>query len=277
MSDLSITLEALARSAARTAACRSYLQPISRRSVPSRDGAASSSPARATSGTTLAVPEVGDYHALPQEGEGRALVRTTEGVELMSNVCRHRQAVMLRGRGNTRAGTSSARCTAGPTTCTASCWARRTSRTTPACTCNHYPIQPWNGLLFEDGGARRRRRLVAARAAGRRSTSAAMCSTGCTCTTATTTGRPSSRSTSRTTTSAPSIPGWATSSPATTCAGRFGPQHSVQTVGIAHAGAALGKPGSDVYERWHEAVLDQLPSGAAAASMARSGSPTTRR
>ena len=54
-------------------------------------------------GHELAVPEVGDYYALPQEGEGRALVRTPTGVELISNVCRHRQAVMLRGRGNTGA------------------------------------------------------------------------------------------------------------------------------------------------------------------------------
>jgi choline monooxygenase len=30
-------------------------------------------------GHELAVPEVGDYHALPQEGEGRALVRTPTG------------------------------------------------------------------------------------------------------------------------------------------------------------------------------------------------------
>ena len=36
-----------------------------------------------------------------QEGEGRALVRNAQGeVELVSNVCRHRQAVMLQGRGS---------------------------------------------------------------------------------------------------------------------------------------------------------------------------------
>ena len=46
------------------------------------------------------VPEIGDYYALPQEGQGRALVRTAQGVELVSNVCRHRQAIMLRDRGN---------------------------------------------------------------------------------------------------------------------------------------------------------------------------------
>ena len=45
-------------------------------------------------GHANAVPNVGDYFALPQEGEGRALVRTERGVELVSNVCRHRQAVM---------------------------------------------------------------------------------------------------------------------------------------------------------------------------------------
>ena len=50
-------------------------------------------------GHQLAVPNHGDYHALPQEGEGRALLRTPRGVELISNVCRHRQAVILKGRG----------------------------------------------------------------------------------------------------------------------------------------------------------------------------------
>src|SRR4051794_7881313 len=51
-------------------------------------------------GHQIAVPEVGDYHALPQEGAGRALLRTPRGVELISNVCRHRQAVILKDRGS---------------------------------------------------------------------------------------------------------------------------------------------------------------------------------
>ena len=76
-------------------------------------------------GHALSVPEPGDYHALPQEGQGRALVRNPQGrVELVSNVCRHRQAIMLNGRGS-----------AGPTAPAASCWGHRTSRTTPALTC----------------------------------------------------------------------------------------------------------------------------------------------
>ncbi|MBF6615179.1 MAG: aromatic ring-hydroxylating dioxygenase subunit alpha [Candidimonas sp.] len=44
------------------------------------------------------VPEVGDWRTLAQEHAGRVLVRNAGGVELISNVCRHRQAIMLGGR-----------------------------------------------------------------------------------------------------------------------------------------------------------------------------------
>ena len=54
-------------------------------------------------GHSLSVPHVGDYYALPQENGGRALVRNAAGIELISNVCRHRQAVILRGRGKSAA------------------------------------------------------------------------------------------------------------------------------------------------------------------------------
>ena len=37
-------------------------------------------------GHALSVPHRGDHYALPQEGEGRALLRTAKGVELISNV-----------------------------------------------------------------------------------------------------------------------------------------------------------------------------------------------
>src|SRR5690606_14347081 len=43
------------------------------------------------------VPEIGDWRTLPQEDSGRVLVRNSQGVELISNVCRHRQAIMLGG------------------------------------------------------------------------------------------------------------------------------------------------------------------------------------
>ena len=51
-------------------------------------------------GHQLAVPEEGDFFALPQESGGRVLVRSHEGVELLSNVCRHRQAVILKDKGS---------------------------------------------------------------------------------------------------------------------------------------------------------------------------------
>jgi phenylpropionate dioxygenase-like ring-hydroxylating dioxygenase large terminal subunit len=46
------------------------------------------------------VPNAGDYHTLAWMDHGRMLVRNESGVELLSNVCRHRQAIMLEGRGN---------------------------------------------------------------------------------------------------------------------------------------------------------------------------------
>ena len=51
-------------------------------------------------GHELMVPDAGDYHTLAWMDHGKVLVRNTGGVELLSNVCRHRQAVMLEGRGN---------------------------------------------------------------------------------------------------------------------------------------------------------------------------------
>jgi phenylpropionate dioxygenase-like ring-hydroxylating dioxygenase large terminal subunit len=46
------------------------------------------------------VPNVGDYHTLAWMEHARVLVRNAGGVELLSNVCRHRQSVMLEGRGH---------------------------------------------------------------------------------------------------------------------------------------------------------------------------------
>lgn len=51
-------------------------------------------------GHRLMVPEPGDFYVLDHVGRGQMLVNNQRGIELMSNVCRHRQAEMLRGRGN---------------------------------------------------------------------------------------------------------------------------------------------------------------------------------
>src|SRR5262245_20835058 len=48
----------------------------------------------------LMVPQAGDYHALSWTDNAWMLVRNAAGIELLSNVCRHRQSIMLGGRGN---------------------------------------------------------------------------------------------------------------------------------------------------------------------------------
>ena len=53
-------------------------------------------------GHALMVPEVGDYMTLDWAKHGKALVHSKNGVRLLSNVCRHRQALMLEGRGHTQ-------------------------------------------------------------------------------------------------------------------------------------------------------------------------------
>ena len=112
-------------------------------------------------GHQLCVPNLGDYCTLPQEGEGRALLRTARGVELISNVCRHRQAVILKGRGSTRTAAASG----GNIVCPLHRWTYSAGASAPAGTLlgaphfaedpcldlNNYPLQSWNGLLFEAG------------------------------------------------------------------------------------------------------------------------------
>ena len=53
-------------------------------------------------GHELMVPNIGDYYTLESLHQGSALVRSDAGVEMLSNVCRHRQALILNGRGNVR-------------------------------------------------------------------------------------------------------------------------------------------------------------------------------
>src|SRR5512139_1478909 len=55
-------------------------------------------------GHQLMVPETGDYHALEMFDGGKMLVNGGSGIELLSNVCRHRQAIMLKGRGKLPSG-----------------------------------------------------------------------------------------------------------------------------------------------------------------------------
>ena len=115
-------------------------------------------------GHALAVPEIGDYYVLPQERGGRALLRTPQGIELISNVCRHRQAVMLKGRGSLQShqpGSASGNLVCPLHRWTYSGGAQAKAGTLigaphfaqdPCLNLDNYPLQHWNGLVFEAGG-----------------------------------------------------------------------------------------------------------------------------
>jgi len=90
-------------------------------------------------------------------------VSTGSAVELVSNVCRHRQAVMLRGRGNT--GTN--------IVCPLHRWTYDLGgqligaphfADDPCRDLENFPVQTWNGMVFDVAGAPRRN--VAAELAG---------------------------------------------------------------------------------------------------------------
>jgi choline monooxygenase len=52
-------------------------------------------------GHELMVPAPGDYYSLPWMDHAKALVHNQQGISLLSNICRHRQAIMLKGQGHT--------------------------------------------------------------------------------------------------------------------------------------------------------------------------------
>jgi choline monooxygenase len=100
-------------------------------------------------GHELMVPAAGDYHVLEASNGSRYLKRTDDGVKLLSNICRHRQAKMLDGRGN-----------ATHTVCPLHRWTYDQHGQLlgaphfPSKPCLHLPetsLQNWNGLLFESG------------------------------------------------------------------------------------------------------------------------------
>jgi len=105
-------------------------------------------------GSTSMVPNTGDYFALPSEAEGRLLVRNQhDQVELLSNVCRHRQAIMLNGRGN-----------AENIVCPLHRWTYDLKGQllgaphfpdNPCLNLGSSPLQNWQGLLFESASAER--------------------------------------------------------------------------------------------------------------------------
>ena len=101
-------------------------------------------------GHELMAPNPGDYHAIGWMNDALALVRNGHGVELISNVCRHRQAIMLNGHGNLAP-------SAGNIVCPVHRWTYNNEGrllgapyfgTNPCLDLHKVPVQRWNGLMF---------------------------------------------------------------------------------------------------------------------------------
>ncbi len=210
-------------------------------------------------GHRLAVPEVGDYYALPQEGEGRALVHSPQGIELLSNVCRHRQAVMLKGRGTLQGqGPASA---GGNIVCPLHRWTYAPTgqllgaphfSQDPCLDLKRYDLREWNGLLFENNG-----RDVLADLAGME-TARHLNFDGYaldhvemhTCNYNWKTFIEVYLEDYHV---GPFHPGLGNFVTCEDLAWEFRQEFSVQTVGVANT---FAKPGSDVYKKWHEVLLN---------------------
>jgi phenylpropionate dioxygenase-like ring-hydroxylating dioxygenase large terminal subunit len=214
-------------------------------------------------GHRLTVPEPGNFHTLPQEQQGRALVHTPKGVELISNVCRHRQALILQGRGQLEAQAG------GNIVCPLHRWtyAAADARTTgtligaphfeqdPCLNLHNYPLTEWNGLLFEQSAHGRGRDIGAdlARLGPRLDLDFE--------------GYAFDRVELHECNYnwktfievyledyhvGPFHPGLGRFVTCDDLRWKFGRHHSVQTVGIRNA---LAQPGSPVYQRWHDALM----------------------
>jgi len=208
-------------------------------------------------GHEVMVPNPGDYHALAVRDNAQVLVRNNDGIELLSNICRHRQAVMLDGRGST-----------SNIVCPVHRWTYDLSGTLlgaphfdeqPCVKLHSTPLQHWNGLLF-DGP-----RDVAADLASMRAEKFFDFS-----------GYVFDRQVVHECDYnwktfievyledyhvGPFHPGLGQFVTCDDLAWQFGSRFSLQTVGV---NGRLAKPGTKTYERWHRAVLayygDKMPA-----------------
>ena len=210
-------------------------------------------------GHQLSVAEPSSYFALPQEGEGRALVRDARGkLQLLSNVCRHRQAVMLKGRGSlTQQGAGHA---GGNIVCPVHRWTYAPSGELlgaphfahdPCLNLNNYKLRDWNGMLFEDNG-----RDITADLAGM-AVAPELSFEGYaldhvelhTCNYNWKTFIEVYLEDYHVGPFHPGLGNFVTCDDLTW---QFDREYSVQAVGVA---PTFGKPGSDVYKKWHEVLL----------------------
>ena len=250
MSDLSIGLESLERARSQLSVTTYFDEGLFQ-----KEQQLIFQPSPRYLGHELAVPEVGDFLALPQENEGRALVRTRDGVELVSNVCRHRQAIMLKGRGRTQ----------GHVVCPLHRWTYDLHgqlvgaphfQQDPCLNLRNYPVQTWNGLVFETPAVANSRSVVTDLA--QLGPAKDLDFSGFVFDRAVLHECPYNWKTFievylEDYHVGPFHPGLGQFVTCEDLSWEFGLHHSVQTVGV---NKALAKPGSAVYERWHQAVLN---------------------
>ncbi len=200
-------------------------------------------------GHELMVPSAGDYYALPWRDNAQVLVRSANGVELLSNICRHRQAIMLKGRGNVE-----------NIVCPLHRWTYDLKGTLlgaphfdeqPCAKLASTPLQSWHGLLF-DGPRDVARDLAGVGVAADFDFSGYMLD------------RVEIKECAYNWKTfievyledyhvAPFHPGLGQFVTTADLRWQFAERYSVQTVGVNNA---LAKPGTRAYERWHKAILD---------------------
>ncbi len=217
-------------------------------------------------GHELMVPEPGDYYTLPVRDNAQVLVRNAAGLELLSNICRHRQAIMLKGRGS-----------AQNIVCPIHRWTYDLKgellgaphfADKPCANLARAELERWNGLLFD--GPRDVAADLASLSTGELDFSGYVLH------------RVEMHECNYNWKSfievyledyhvGPFHPGLGQFVTCEDLRWEFAPWASLQTVGI---NSRLAKPGSRTYAKWHEAVLKYY--GGEVPRTARSGSRTTR-
>ena len=199
-------------------------------------------------GHELMVPNPGDYYALAWRDNAQALVRNAASVELVSNICRHRQAIMLKGRGNVP-----------NIVCPIHRWTYDLKgellgaphfADKPCLNLGRSPLANWNGLLFD--GRRDVHRDLSALGVHNFDFSSHMLD------------RVEIHECNYNWKTfievyledyhvVPFHPGLGQFVTCDDLKWEFGEWYSVQTVGVNNR---LAKPGTQTYDRWHKAVLD---------------------
>ncbi len=205
-------------------------------------------------GHELMVPEIGDYQVLDSRHQAQALTRSERGVNLISNICRHRQALMLTGRGSLQSN-------GGHVVCPLHRWTYSAEGElvgaphfpcNPALSLENRGLKRWNGLLF-DGPRDPLVDLAALSAVSREALDFS--------------GYVFHKAISHDCAYnwktfievyledyhvGPFHPGLGHFVTCDDLTWEFGAEWSVQTVGVHRS---LSSPGSKVYERWHEQVM----------------------